>query len=297
MALYHRPWPPTSAPAACLDPAAPIEEETLPRYTPDRFYPIRLGQILDGRYQIATKLGFGSKSTVWLARDLYQWQWLDEKYVAIKVKTRKKPSKRSPVENEVKIMKRIAQTNPKHKGWQFIRKLIDTFPIEGISGYHTCLVLEPLREPLWLYCSRYAGGVIPPEILKILVQMILHALDYIHSECSIIHTDLNPGNIMIKIEDPMIFQRDARSEFRRPLPEKQLHDRTIYLSRDNYGPLTKPTGIIQLVGFDRAISTTPGELHTGAIQSELYRAPEVILNSGYTYSADIWSLGVLVILP
>ncbi|KAF4992692.1 hypothetical protein FGRMN_7005 [Fusarium graminum] len=225
---------------------------------------------------------------------IIRWQWLDEKYVAIKVKTRKKSSKCSSADNEVKIMRRIAQTNPKHKGWQFVRKLIDTFPIEGISGNHTCLVLEPLREPLWLYCSRYAGGVIPPEILKILVQMILHALDYLHSECSIIHTDLNPDNIMIKIEDPIIFHRDAKSEFRRPLPEKQLDDRTIYLSRDNYGPLTKPTGIIQLVGFDRAVPTTPGELHTGAIQNKLYRAPEVVLNSGYTYSADIWSLGVLL---
>lgn len=85
-------------------------------------------------------------------------------------------------------MRHIARTNPKHEGWQFVRKLISSFPIEGTSGYHTCLVSEPLREPLSLYCSRYAGGVIPPEILKILARMMLHALDYLHSECHIIHT-------------------------------------------------------------------------------------------------------------
>lgn len=31
------------------------------------------------------------------------------------------------------------------------------------------------------------------------------------------------------------------------------------------------------------------------IQPEVYRAPEVFLGTGYTYSADIWNLGTLVI--
>ena len=32
----------------------------------------------------------------------------------------------------------------------------------------------------------------------------------------------------------------------------------------------------------------------GCIQAEVYRAPEVILDVGFTYSEDIWSLGVMV---
>lgn len=49
------------------------------------------------------------------------------------------------------------------------------------------MVLEPLREPLWIYQQRF-GGVIPSGLLKIILQMILHGLDYLHSECHIIHT-------------------------------------------------------------------------------------------------------------
>lgn len=85
-------------------------------------------------------------------------------------------------------MRHISRVNPQHKGWHFIRKLCDSFALQGTSGTHSCLVLEALREPLWLYRRRYVGGVIPPDILKILVQMILHALDYLHSECRVIHT-------------------------------------------------------------------------------------------------------------
>src|SRR6478735_8131385 len=108
--------------------------------------------------------------------------------------------------------------------------------------------------------------------------------------------DLKPDNIMIRIEDSKMFEKDAIEEYNNPLPEKQLDDRTIYLSRNNYGPLARPTGTIQLVDFDLAVHSKPGELHYGAIQGEIYRAPEVIIDSGYSYSADIWSLGVMVMI-
>lgn len=47
-----------------------IEEEELPNYKSDRFYPVQLGEIFQKRYQAIAKLGFGTSSTTWLARDL-----------------------------------------------------------------------------------------------------------------------------------------------------------------------------------------------------------------------------------
>lgn len=48
----------------------PVEEEELPDYRVDQFYPVQLGEVFQNRYQIIAKLGFGTSSTSWLARDL-----------------------------------------------------------------------------------------------------------------------------------------------------------------------------------------------------------------------------------
>ena len=53
-----------------LDADQLIEEEELPDYQADRFYPVRLGDVFQNRYQVVAKLGFGPSSASWLARDL-----------------------------------------------------------------------------------------------------------------------------------------------------------------------------------------------------------------------------------
>lgn len=50
--------------------ATPIEEELLPGYKADDYYPVTTDQTLDSRYRIICKLGRGVGSTVWLAKDV-----------------------------------------------------------------------------------------------------------------------------------------------------------------------------------------------------------------------------------
>ncbi|EEH05256.1 protein kinase [Histoplasma capsulatum G186AR] len=57
--------------AAGLSATEPIEEEHTPQYNPSHFYPIRLYEVLNNRYQVVAKLGWGTSSTVWLAQDLH----------------------------------------------------------------------------------------------------------------------------------------------------------------------------------------------------------------------------------
>lgn len=53
-----------------IDPSIEIEEETLPTYRPEKYYPVQQGEVLNNRYQVLAKLGYGVTSTVWLGRDL-----------------------------------------------------------------------------------------------------------------------------------------------------------------------------------------------------------------------------------
>ena len=59
-------------PARFIQASQCVEEERAPNYNPRHFCPIQLHSVIANRYQVASKLGWGTSSTVWLARDLYQ---------------------------------------------------------------------------------------------------------------------------------------------------------------------------------------------------------------------------------
>jgi hypothetical protein len=53
-----------------IDPSLKIEEESIPTYRSENFYPARIGEVFNRRYQVVGKLGYGSSATVWLCHDL-----------------------------------------------------------------------------------------------------------------------------------------------------------------------------------------------------------------------------------
>jgi len=53
-----------------IDAGQKVEEERFAWYKPTQFYPVRIGEVFNSRYQVVGKLGYGAYSTVWLCRDL-----------------------------------------------------------------------------------------------------------------------------------------------------------------------------------------------------------------------------------
>lgn len=109
------------------------------------------------------------------------------RYVAVKIGTCTYGSI-AAAEHELKLSQHIAAANPSHPGAGYIRTPIDSFQIDGSHGIHICLVYRPMRETLYDFRSRFKNQRFPPQVLKLYVVLLLQGLNYLHSECHLIHT-------------------------------------------------------------------------------------------------------------
>lgn len=89
---------------------------------------------------------------------------------------------------ELRITQRITRANPADEGRYFVRTLLDSFDLPGPHGNHVCMVFDPLYEPLWMLKKRFQGGVLPPDVLKTVIQMVMMGLHYLHTQRHVIYT-------------------------------------------------------------------------------------------------------------
>lgn len=270
-----------------------IEEERKDDYDPRHFFPVNLGQVFCDTYRVVTKLGYGGSSTVWLAKDIRRRPWQSTRYVALKICTNNHADQTS-ASHELQISQVIATANPSHPGRQFVRTIVDSFEAKGPHGSHMCLVYEPMREPIWLLQQRFNDGRYSSDLLKLTLQYLLSGIDYLHSECHIIHTDIKPENILIRLENPSVLDDVAKGEAEKPSLRKVLDDRIVYLSRNNFGHPKSSPGKPVITDFDTATRGNVSHPLTHPIQPNPYRSPEVTLGAPWTYSADIWNFGVMI---
>lgn len=98
---------------------------------------------------------------------------------------------------------------------------------------------------------------------------------------------------MLTLRNPSILDLVAQDEINDPSPRKQLDDRDIYLSRNYWALSPEDLGGSVITDFGLAVrGDGPPNNHT--IQPDEYRAPEVCLGHNWSYSVDIWNLGVMV---
>ncbi|KAI5196597.1 hypothetical protein E4T39_07725 [Aureobasidium subglaciale] len=285
--LLGRTWGPLTFPNKgfiSISADTKIEEETLPDYVASHFYPVRIGEILRDRYQIVGKLGFGGTSTVWLARDLRSAPFSFTTSADAHVSN----YHQSHSDAELETYKRIENAPQHHPGRTAIRTLLDYFEVQGPKGSHRCLVHPALWESILDLKHRNPIQRLPATVVASILKRLFDALDLLHNECRVAHTDIKEANIMLGADDSVLADFE-REQLENPCPRKELPEGTIYQSRELNMP--RAIGEPMLCDFGSAVPLDDEVEHREDIQPNIYRAPEIILDIPWSYSVDIWNVG------
>ncbi|OOF99269.1 hypothetical protein ASPCADRAFT_394536 [Aspergillus carbonarius ITEM 5010] len=268
-----------------LDTERLIEEERLPFYRREQFYPVQIGELFNSIYKVLGKLGYGSHSTVWLCHDKS-----NRDYVAVKVLTTSRSG--NALSREMNAYEHLSKLGSSHIGGAYIRGLYETFDISGPNGVHGCLVQPAMHLSIHELRMRARSCKFSEPLLKHTLICILQALDFLHREANVVHSDIKASNIMLNIDDTSILAEFEKAEQESPSPRKVIDgNRTIYKSRKLSSPRDGLWGQPVLCDLGEA---RIGKFHTGNIQPDIYKAPEVLFDMKWSFSADIWNLGVMI---
>ncbi|XP_071381732.1 SRSF protein kinase 1-like [Centroberyx affinis] len=181
------------------------EQEDPNDYCRGGYHHVKIGDLFSGRYHVIRKLGWGHFSTVWLA-----WDIQGKRFVAMKVVKSAEHYTETALD-EIKLLKSVRNTDPSDPSREKVVQLLDDFKISGMNGTHVCMVFEVLGHHLlkWIIKSNYQG--LPLPCVKSIIRQVLQGLDYLHTKCKIIHTDIKPENILLTVNEPYIKKMAAEA--------------------------------------------------------------------------------------
>jgi serine/threonine-protein kinase SRPK3 len=155
------------------------------------YHPVKIGEkFKDARYTVLHKLGWGHFSTVWMVADA-----ITGGRGALKV-VKSASHYTEAARDEVQLLSRAKECDPNDE--RHCCRLLDSFEHSGPHGRHICMVFEVLGDNLLALIRHYNHRGIPLPVVRHLTHQLLVALDFLHSTCGIIHTDLKPENVMLK---------------------------------------------------------------------------------------------------
>ncbi|KFO93906.1 Serine/threonine-protein kinase SRPK, partial [Buceros rhinoceros silvestris] len=256
-------------------------------------YPVREGQLFNTRYQSLRKLGCGTFATVWLCQDMRE-----KKPVAVKV-LKSREGFAEAAQDEVALLRCVSSMKKKDQAGENIVCLLDDFRMIGENGFHIlllrvlqiwCLVFEALGPSLRCLMGNYAAQGLPLPFVRKSLQQARAGLHFLHKRCRIIHADIKPENVLL-------YGRDKALQ--KLLPETlDCSQRTDLRLKGPGGDLGNRLEESDLMSIDVKIADLGSACWTykpfsKEIQTQPYRALEVLLGLDYSTPADIWSVGCL----
>ncbi|KAF5009194.1 hypothetical protein FDECE_4559 [Fusarium decemcellulare] len=265
-------------------------------YHPGGYHPVHLGDVVQNRYRIIRKLGWGQFSTVWLAIDTQL-----DRYVSLKITLAVQNNNAS---KEVTLYKSRLQP-----GSTYLVTLYDATSVTGPNGEHDGLIFETMGPSLTTLLQKWPDFQIgqpwerrfTKEFTKRSLLDTIRALHFLH-ERGVVHGDVHLGNILTCIRQPEVSPVSER-ELQQPTSDAQPLKR-----RDGKKDLWSPSYLLEGRPMEYSLSYDLDPLvkladlggdeqpiaWAAAVTPVALRAPETILGEDLGKGIDIWSFGCLV---
>ncbi|ODV94388.1 hypothetical protein PACTADRAFT_71070 [Pachysolen tannophilus NRRL Y-2460] len=221
-------------------------------------YVVRPGELFaNNRFEIKKMLGQGTFGKVVSAHD-----HKNNETVAIKI-IRAVPKYREASKIELRVLSTIKKHDPNNENHCIhLRECFD-------YRKHICIVTDLLQISLFDFMENNNFIPFPGSHIQAIAKQLIRSVAFLH-DLKLIHTDLKPENIL-------------------------LHDSSFSKKPYNNSAYSKilKDPLIQIIDFGSAIFDD--EYHSQVVSTRHYRAPEIVLNIGWSFPCDMWSLGCILV--
>eukprot|EP01002_Notosolenus_urceolatus_P014707 NODE_646_length_1883_cov_27.073610_g518_i0.p1 GENE.NODE_646_length_1883_cov_27.073610_g518_i0~~NODE_646_length_1883_cov_27.073610_g518_i0.p1 ORF type:complete len:420 (+),score=171.75 NODE_646_length_1883_cov_27.073610_g518_i0:173-1432(+) len=228
-----------------------------------------LGEDLTPRYKLLDLMGEGT-----FAKVCELWDRQTKSYLACKIVRSVRKYTRD-AEFELDILQKLKACDRDDKmpfvkvHASFLHRVASPATPNIVAAEHMCILFPRMGSSLldWIIFH----GPFPIHGIAKVAYQVFKTLDFLHNTMRLIHTDLKPENMLFE-------QWDEEERTNRRFDKQQPRD-----------PKSWKVRVIDFGG-------TTDERHSphSIVSTRHYRAPEVILGTGWMFGADMWSVGCIL---
>lgn len=229
----------------------------------DGIIDISVGDTINNRYIISGYAGSGTFGTVYECIDTTVPSTSTQYKCAIKI-IRSIPRYSDAAYIEADILQQLNRCDTDNHYTSQCVTLYNIVKFTHHAHKHVALVFELLGQSLYSFLKHNNYQPYNRYYIKRFAYQIIKSIQFCHRN-KLIHTDLKLENILLYNSDYIV-------------------ENNIYRIPVSYE--------LRLIDFGGSIYES--QYHSQMIQTRQYRAPEVVLNIGWSYPADIWSIGCIL---
>jgi len=217
----------------------------------------RNGDVLQSRYRVMSTLGEGTFGKVVKVKDLDK-----DEMIALKI-IKNVEKYREAAKLEINVLEKLNEKDP--QGKNLCVQMLDWFDYHG----HICIAFEMLGLSVFDFLKENNYQAYPLEQVRHMGSQLCQSVSFMHST-KLTHTDLKPENILF-----VDSAHDVRYNVKKKRDQRIVKDSEI-----------------RLIDFGSA--TFDHEHHSTVVSTRHYRAPEVLLELGWSQPCDVWSIGCIL---